>query len=121
MTKKVFTPCSLNRLLYLCFLGLCVFAFLGITASVADDNQTAFTPDVVGMTVGDAVGAFKDAGFTNSPDIVTDALVTGQNPPAGTEVSIQEIYAITTDSDTVSGKSPTESLSGILTLCYHSL
>ncbi len=108
MTKKVFTPCSLNRLLYLCFLGLCVFAFLGITASVADDNQTAFTPDVVGMTVGDAVGAFKDAGFTNSPDIVTDALVTGQNPPAGTEVSIQEICTITTDSDTVSGKSPVQ-------------
>lgn len=108
MTKKVFTPCSLNRLLYLCFLGLCVFAFLGITASVADDNQTAFTPDVVGMTVGDAVGAFKDAGFTNSPDIVTDALVTGQNPPAGTEISIQEICTITTDSDTVSGKSPVQ-------------
>ncbi|MGV8109651.1 PASTA domain-containing protein [Methanospirillum sp.] len=108
MTKKVFIPCSLNRLLYLCFLGLCVFAFLGITASVADDNQTAFTPDVVGMTVGDAVGAFKDAGFTNSPDIVTDALVTGQNPPAGTEVSIQEICTITTDSDTVSGKSPVQ-------------
>jgi hypothetical protein len=85
-----------------------VFAFLGITASVADDNQTAFTPDVVGMTVGDAVGAFKDAGFTNSPDIVTDALVTGQNPPAGTEVSIQEICTITTDSDTVSGKSPVQ-------------
>ncbi|MDX8551344.1 PASTA domain-containing protein [Methanospirillum sp. J.3.6.1-F.2.7.3] len=108
MTKKVFTPCSLNRLLYLCFLGLCVFAFLGITASVADDNQTGFTPDVVGMTVGDAVGAFKDAGFTNSPNIVTDALVTGQNPPAGTEVSIQEICTITTDSDTVSGKSPVQ-------------
>jgi len=106
MMKKIFTPCSLNRFLYLCFLGLCVFAFLGMTASVADDNQTVFTPNVVGMTVGDAVGAFKNAGFTNSPDIETDALVTGQNPPAGIEVSVQEICTITTSSDTVSGKSP---------------
>ncbi len=108
MTKKDFSPCYLNRSLGLFCLSLCVFAFLGITTSVADDNQTAFIPDVTGMTVGNAVQAFKDAGFTNSPVIETETLIAGQNPPAGTEVSVDEICTITTSSETVYGEGPVQ-------------
>ncbi|WP_373838101.1 PASTA domain-containing protein [Methanospirillum sp.] len=105
--KNIFSgPYPSNKLLLLYFFVLCVSAFFCITTSVADDSEIILTPDVVGMTVSDAVQAFKEAGFTNNPIIETDTLVTAQNPLAGTEVSADEICTISTNTDKISGSGP---------------
>ena len=96
-----YIPLKTNFCLY--FLIFCTCAFCGISPSVADENMTVITPDIVGMSVDDAVKSLKDAGFTNNPNIETDTPVTGQNPPAGAEVSAQEICTILATSDGGSG------------------
>lgn len=94
------------RSLTLFFLVLCVLPFSVMTVSLADDSGTIITPDVSGMSVNDAVQAFRDAGFINAPAIETDAPVTGQNPPAGTEVIASVIPSITTVTRKDTGNGP---------------
>lgn len=122
-----------NRKLVLAVIvSMCATALFGAIPTVGAKESTAITPNVVGMTVTDAMKTFTDTGFTqvpvlHAPGIIdtalySDATVTKQTPEAGKRISIGYqcgIWADSSQKSKVNGPVPNPYLASPLYAITH--
>ena len=106
--KPIENSMKSNRRLVLAVVVLvCITTLLGAIQTISAKESTAITPNVIGMTVKDAVQAFADVGFTQVPVLhapgitnpakYLDNIVTKQTPEAGKKMPIGDKCSIWTD------------------------